>query len=204
MFFQIFYCLIAKYLFMCLIEQYINFAIIIRALHVYKPAWYRDTRIRWFVYEYYQTLRIILNLTSEKYRELTRCVHCGIYLITSCSNRGRKDIRCPFGCREKHKKDASKNRSTAYYKTEQGQIKRRIQNVKRDRYSSRCSTGDEKEKSSAEEKNGSFVGHIRFIISLIEGRFISWQEIKSILLDYFQKWKQHPLAYWLKLCNMTV
>ena len=203
MFFQIFYCLIAKYLFMCLIEQYINFAIIIRALHVYEPNWYRDTRIRWFVYEYYQTLRIILNLTSEKYRELTRCVHCGIYLITSCSNRGRKDIRCPFGCREKHKKDASNKRSTAYYKTEQGQIKRRIQNVKRDRGSSKRSEADGNEKPLAEDKS-SFVGYLRFIISLIEGRFISWQEIKDILLEYFKKWRQLPLEYWLKLCNMTV
>ena len=185
-------------------EAIIDSLVTLRMVHVWERNWYKKEDVREYISAYYKTIREIIQTANRRYWELTRCADCKIYLITSCSNRGRADIRCPFGCREYHKKKSSKDRSTAYYQTDYGIIKRRIQNAKRDRGSLKCSTEDEKEKaSSSEEKKESFVGHVRLILSLIEGRFISCQEIKIILLDYFDKWKQHPLEYWLKLCNMT-
>lgn len=203
MIFQIIYYLFAKYLWRCFIEQYIHILIIIRALHIYEPHWYRKKNYRWFVKEYYQTLRIVLKATPKNHRELTRCAHCGIYFLTAPSNRGRKDIRCPFGCREQHKKEASKYRSTAYYQTDDGKIKRQIQNAKRYKNVKDPDSALKKKEQLSKEK-GSFIGYLRFIISLMEGKYISWQEIKGVLLEYFKKWKQHPLEYWLRLCNMTL
>lgn len=185
-------------------EAIIESLVTLRMVHVWERDWYKKEDVREYISDYYGKIHKIIQTANRRYWELIRCADCGIYLITSCSNRGRKDIRCPFGCRDCHKKEASKERSTAYYQTDYGIIKRQIQNAKRNRGSSKRSTEDEKEKaSSSEEKKESFVGHVRLILSLIEGRFISWQEIKSIILDYFDKWKQHPLEYWLKLCNMT-
>ena len=203
MVFQIIYYLIDKYLRQCLMEQYIHILIIMRALHVYEVLWYSGKKYRWFVNEYYQTLRIVLKATPEAHRILTRCAYCGIYFLTASSNRGRKDIRCPFGCREKHKKEASKYRSTAYYQTRQGQIKRQIQNAKRYRKITESGLDFEKKEPPSEGK-GSFVGYLRFIAFLVEGRYRKSEVFRGLLLEYFKKWKQHPLEYWLSLCNMTL
>ncbi len=186
-------------------EVVIESLVRLRMVHVWERNWYKKEDVRKYISAYYKTVRKIIQTSNRRYWELTRCVDCGIYLITSCSNRGRKDIRCPFGCRECHKKKASNNRSRDYYQTDQGIIKRQKQNAKRDRGSLKCSTDNKNEiASSSEEEKGSFIGHVRLIISLIEDRFINWQEIKDILLGYFKKWRQHPLVFWLKICNMTL
>lgn len=185
-------------------EAIIESLVTLRMVHVWKRNWYKKEDVREYISNYYGKIRKIIQAANRRYWELTRCAGCGLYLLTSCSNRGRKDIRCPFGCRECHKKEASKDRSTAYYETDQGIIKRQKQNEKRDRRASKRFVNAKKSEPSSEEEKGSFVGHVRFIVSLIDGRFISWQEIKSILLDYFDKWRQHPLAYWLGLCNMRL
>jgi hypothetical protein len=146
---------------------------------------------------------MILKLTPVQSRELTKCCCCGIKFLTAVSNRGRKDIYCPFGCREKHKKASSHQRSKAYYKTEPGKEKKRRLNRNRYRQPIK-SREDEKKIKNSREESISLVGHIRFVFSLLEGRHISWLEIKKILLEYFKKWRQHPLEYWLKVCNMSV
>lgn len=183
-------------------ESIIDSLVKLRMVHVWEKNWYKKEEVQEYISTYYGKIRSIIQTAERRYWELTRCVDCGIYLITSCSNCGRKDIRCPFGCRECHKKAASNKRSRAYYKTIDGKKKKRRQNAKRYHLPKEIPIKNEKDESLPEEK-GSFVGHIRFILSLIEGRFISWQEINDILAACFKKWRQHPLEYWLVLCNMT-
>jgi hypothetical protein len=62
---------------------------------------------------------------------VTHCVHCGIRFLTHPRNARRTDLRCPFGCREHHRRQASNERATAYYGTEHGKRKKEIQNAKR-------------------------------------------------------------------------
>lgn len=62
---------------------------------------------------------------------VTHCVHCGIRFLTHPRNARRTDLRCPFGCREHHRRQASNHRATAYYRTEQGRRKKEIQNARR-------------------------------------------------------------------------
>lgn len=185
------------------IEQEILLLCIINLKMQYtnKKEWYKNFYIQEYSHKFYSENRKIMRTVSSKNWVLTRCSDCRIYFLTTASNRGRKDIRCPFGCREKHKRESSKKRVREYRKTEIGRKKKQKLNEKRYLYKS--STEINNIASTACEEKGSFVGYLRFIISLKESRFISWQKIKSMLLEYFKKWRQHPLEYWLKLCNMT-
>jgi hypothetical protein len=61
------------------------------------------------------------------------CAHCGIRFLTHPRCAGRRDLRCPFGCREQHRKQRSNQRSAAYYRTPSGkQLKDRL-NARRGR-----------------------------------------------------------------------
>jgi len=41
------------------------------------------------------------------------------------------NLRCPFGCREQHRRQRSCQRSTAYYRTEYGRAKKKALNARR-------------------------------------------------------------------------
>lgn len=61
-------------------------------------------------------------------RCLTRCRHCRIFFLTHPRNAGRKDLRCPFGCSQAHRRKESIRRSTEYYRGEDGRKYKRRQN----------------------------------------------------------------------------
>ncbi len=67
----------------------------------------------------------------------TQCVHCGIRFLTHPRNANRTNLRCPFGCREHHRRQASSHRATAYYRTEQGKRKKEVQNARRKKEAAR-------------------------------------------------------------------
>jgi hypothetical protein len=64
---------------------------------------------------------------------LTYCAHCGIRFLTHPRNAGRRDLRCPFGCREHHRRRCSRQRSTVYYQTPVGRRKKKRLNGRRQR-----------------------------------------------------------------------
>lgn len=59
------------------------------------------------------------------------CVHCGIRFLTHPRNAGRRNLRCPFGCRQHHRRQCSCQRSTAYYQTAAGKAKKKRLNGRR-------------------------------------------------------------------------
>jgi hypothetical protein len=59
------------------------------------------------------------------------CVRCGIRFLTHPRNAGRRDLRCPFGCRQHHRRQRSRQRSTAYYQTAVGRRKKKRLNGRR-------------------------------------------------------------------------
>jgi hypothetical protein len=67
---------------------------------------------------------------------LKACVHCGIEFLTHPRNARRQNLRCPFGCRRCFRKIASNQRSTAYYQTASGKLKKKRINERRTRGSS--------------------------------------------------------------------
>lgn len=59
------------------------------------------------------------------------CCHCGIRFLTHPRNAHRRNLHCPFGCREHHRRDQANSRSKKHYQTEQGRRKKKLLNGKR-------------------------------------------------------------------------
>ena len=74
--------------------------------------------------EYYWLLRSVLRAKPDLRACRTRCRHCGIFFLTDPWNAGRHNLRCPFGCREAHRKEQSAQRSAAYYRDPNGKRKK--------------------------------------------------------------------------------
>lgn len=127
--------------------------------------------------EYYLVLRSVLRAKPHLRRCLSRCRHCGIFFLTDPRNAGRQDLGCPFGCREAHRQQQSTRRSVEYYRGEQGQIKKAIQNGRR-RAPGRLA---EAKPEPAVRWDGPMVEHVRRVVSLIEGRRVSTGEILEML-----------------------
>jgi hypothetical protein len=51
--------------------------------------------------------------------------------LTTPQNAGRRNLRCPFGCRQWHKRQSSVQRSVAYYRTREGKQKKHRLNARR-------------------------------------------------------------------------
>jgi hypothetical protein len=104
-------------------------------MHVFfepRRGWYRRTQTqRWIALGYFRLLRACLQSRPETRDCLKKCLDCGVAFLTAPQNRDRVDLRCPFGCREQHRGKASAKRSTEYYQTPEGRIKKAAQNDRR-------------------------------------------------------------------------
>ncbi len=138
------------------------------------------------VLEYYTLLRSIVRSQPRLRRCLKRCRHCRIFFLTDPRNAGRKDmlgvgrkdLGCPFGCREAHRQRESTRRSVQFYR--ENKDRKRYQNNKR-----RQAKLDGKE-APAEEANPEpwpepLVEHVQVVVSLIERRPVSRKEILALL-----------------------
>ena len=67
--------------------------------------------------------------------ELARCAvdckHCGIRFLTHPRNADREDLRCPFGCREHHRRELGKERSRRHYQKAEAKTKKAFRNAQR-------------------------------------------------------------------------
>lgn len=129
---------------------------------------------------------------------LKRCARCGIFFLTDPRNRGRKDLRCPFGCRDSHRRQASAERSREYYGSLAGKEKKRALNRKRRRAPSPDPGVAEQpggEAGSREvdpsEIDTRLVSYLCVVVSLIEGRKVSHEEITDLIRRAV---RQHSLA----------
>ncbi len=150
---------------------------------------------------------------------LAFCIHCGIRFLTHPRNAGRLDLRCPFGCRQHHRKERSSQRSAAYYRTASGKWKKKRLNAKRcrDSISPECEQreallhqtnspdGQLPDELSVKVElqldgvvlddsslvNSRILPYVRMVTSLIEGIYIDLNEILAALQ---QAMRQHSIA----------
>jgi hypothetical protein len=127
---------------------------------------------------------------------VTRCRHCGIFFLTHPRNTGRRDLGCPFGCREAHRKRRSSQRSVEYYGTEEGKAKKKIQNGKRRHGDARADHDRQLLCGRHQERDGVrldavMVGYVRMVTSLIEARRVSQEKIVEMLL---RTMRQHSIV----------
>ena len=122
---------------------------------------------------YYQLIRSVLKEKPHLRRCLSKCRHCQILFFTHPRNTGRKDLGCPFGCRQAHRRERAIKRSIEYYQSHEGKIKKRYLNACRNEPASEriqneaCEIGIEP----------SVVAHIHLITSLIEGRAVGSKDL---------------------------
>jgi hypothetical protein len=62
---------------------------------------------------------------------IANCVKCNVEFLTVPANRHRKDLRCPFGCRQTRKREMSRNRGRRRYQTPEGRKAKKVQNRRR-------------------------------------------------------------------------
>ena len=139
--------------------------------------------------QYYVVLRSVLRSRPDLRRCLSRCRHCRIFFLTHLRNAGRSDLRCPFGCREAHRKQRSTERSVAYYTTVEGKAKKKIQNGKRTQSGVRAEANPPE--TGALEFHAGMVGYVAMVASLIEDRRVSEAEILQMLA---RAMRQHSMA----------
>jgi hypothetical protein len=147
--------------------------------------------------QYYVVLRSVVRGRTELRRCVQRCRHCGIFFLTHPRNAGRQDLGCPFGCKEAHRKRRSTERSVEYYGTDEGKVKKKIQNGKRSQ--GNAGTDDNGQPVAVDrqlERDGirldaAIVDYLRMVTSLIEARCVSEEEIVEMLVRAL---RQHSIA----------
>ena len=130
---------------------------------------------------YYVLLRSILRSQPELRRCRTRCRHCRIFFLTHPRNAGRRDLGCPFGCREAHRRRQSCQRSTAYYQDAPGKEKKRQQNAKRRKTPGPSAPPLAPPPEAPLPWPRSIVEYVRVVTTLLEGRSVGLAEVLEML-----------------------
>ena len=148
------------------------------------------------VLEYYVLLRSVLHAKPHLRACLTRCRHCGIFFLTHPRNAGRHDLRCPFGCREAHRKQASAQRSAAYYGDAEGKrIKSKLNERRARQYCAPEPPSDRPRPPGRRRRrarwNPLLIEYVRMVASLIEGRRVSRGQVLRMLA---RKLRQHTMS----------
>jgi hypothetical protein len=118
---------------------------------------------------------------------LKRCRHCRIFFLTHPRNAVRNDLRCPFGCRQAHRKEDARRRCDEYYRSSAGKIKKRLLNARRSERNLTVNAPKEsKEDSPAPGAleialDMQIIIHIRTVTSLIEERIVPLEDILCMI-----------------------
>lgn len=186
----------------------------------FAPDWHRKGKVAELVRVYYRLLRSILKADPDLRPCLVRCWHCRILFLVHPRNVGRCHLRCPFGCREAHRKQQSILRSVAYYKDEIGRRKKQIQNGKR---RAPVPPADPRKDAPLPRPTNPtpspgpgpghgphiqaaptlpcprpILNHVRIVATLIEGRRVSLGEVLEMLAE---KMRQHRMGRRGKFCQ---
>jgi len=145
----------------------------------FRPGWYRRDVVRALVLGYYGVVRTVLRRRPLLRRCLTRCRHCRVFFIADPRNAGRHDLGCPFGCQQAHRRRESMQRVAAYYGDEDGKVKKRIQNGKRTAAKAEVAPAASGAEAGPSE---AMVKHAQRVVSAIEGRRVSREEVLALLL----------------------
>lgn len=144
--------------------------------------------------DFYLILRSVLKAKPHLRPGRCRCTHGRIFFLTDLRNAGRRDLGCPFGCREAHRKPCSTERSAEYYRDSAGKDKKQDPNRKRtDRAAARRVPEPEKENPPAGDESAvspeadlepwhpPMVEYVRMAVSWIEGRRVRREEVLEML-----------------------
>jgi len=111
-------------------------------------------------------------------------------------------LRCPFGCRQAHRKESSKRRSAEYYRSKEGKKKKIAHNRRRSLQLKSDNTSQDLPNRQSAIQRGEVIRdrdrfardnlyYIQMVVSLIEGHYISLDEILRMLQKIM---RQHSMG----------
>ena len=229
--------------------------IAIGKVFTFPKDWHQDDRANPLVRQYQLVLDGILQNDPDLQDCAVFCCHCGIRFLTHSRNAHRIDLRCPFGCREHHRRQRANERSVAYYRSEEAKAKKKRLNERRSfvgidsagddgrrpdgeadddpashdglvqsEHLTSCTCGDPQGGESSDDLlsgahldeppppvepplaielegvfldensvvNSPLLSYVRMVMSLIEGRTISCDELVAAL---WKRMRQHSMAH---------
>jgi hypothetical protein len=196
------------------------FVIALEEVFSFRADWHQDERANPLVRQYQTALDSVLESDPDLSGCAVSCCHCGIRFLTHPRCAGRLNLRCPFGCRKHHRRQASRQRSATYRQTEAGKAKKKQLNARR---SFRSASTDSlpqtdapppvnlppkqpaeplpmKEELRLEDvvldaeslRNSPMLPYVRMLVNLIEGIRLSVEELVELLI---QTLRQHSIAF---------
>lgn len=164
------------------------FAIQIQQHFRFESDWYRTGVVAGIVLQYYTLLRSVIRTRAKLRACLTRCWHCRIFFIAAACNAGRKG-GCPFGCAQAHRQREWRRTSAEYYNAPQGKRKKSALNQRRKSKPEPSAPPEVAEPGS--KIPAALVGYVQRVVSAIEGRPVSREEILEMLA---KEMRQHSVV----------
>ena len=158
--------------------------------HTGDPGWHDTRQVAELKRLYRDEILEIFELHQSRV-SICQCRECGIEFLTASSNAGRSDLRCPFGCRERHRGQKSNQRSTTYYQNKMGREKKRVLNRKR----------SEKKPPRPGPQHPQRLQYYRWLIWVVERRRFGLSELSDLLAPIFEKVRQHSLEKSESVCD---
>lgn len=107
------------------------FIVAVAERFTFRRDWHEDECVSGLVRHYQAALDGVLAADPWLEKCVRSCSHCGIRFLTHPRNVWRDELRCPFGCRQQHRRQRASARSTAYYQTDSGKGKKKKLNCRR-------------------------------------------------------------------------
>jgi hypothetical protein len=194
------------------------FVIAVEKVFSFRPDWHQDRQAQPLVRHYQAVLDAVLESHPQLGPCVAGCAYCGIRFLSDRRNAGRRDLRCPFGCRRHHRQRSSSQRSVAYYRTPVGKLKKQRLNARRDATTDHQRQPDPQQPSSLSQEPPPSVSdhgfpaelsldgvlldepsllaspmlpYVRMVASLVDGMPLSLAEVVGLLR---QALRQHSMA----------
>jgi hypothetical protein len=109
--------------------------------------------------------------------------------FTHPRNAGRDDLGCPFGCRHAHRKQSAKQRSSEYYRSDAGKIKKKYLNARRNQRHHLAESASTENRFGNQEDHvaAEIVRHLQMVVSFIEGCRVAWQQIHELVTEILRQ-----------------
>jgi hypothetical protein len=145
--------------------------------------------VRGLVAQYYWAVRSVLRDKPELRKCLTRCRHCWILFFTHPRNAGRRDLGCPFGCRQAHRKQSAQKRSIEFYRSDAGKIKKKNLNARRSQRHHLAESASPEKRCASQQAHVAPVieRHLQVVCSLIDARRVARQEIIELVTEILRQ-----------------
>lgn len=151
----------------------------LREKYLSVPYWYKNDQV---LPIYLLYLIVIWWIANHDFSLLiVICPQCHIPFITSYRNKNRKDVHCPFGCRQLHQRNNGNFRSIKYYQTAKGRENKYLLNRQRRKD---CST---KLPTTSTKPVPPIVVYLHLLLSSVWGENVNisylcdiWRKIKNV------------------------